>query len=558
MRTDLARPMPPPASRAVRPRVVTGALVVVLAAALAAASAAGCGVTRGDVLSLGAAGSGPPSDAGTAGSGSDVGPTDAGLPPGGLFFISPDGDDANPGTEAAPWRTFAHALPLLQPGLTLVLEDGVYAGATTGYLQVFCGTNAVDGTATRPITVRAQNERRAFLRGEGGGAPIELSACSNWVVEGLHAEGADVLGETGDEAGSVVVLTHGCSNVVLRRLVAARPNRYLTASVYVIAHAATNVLVEECEALDYHYYGFHAYDTTHTIFRRDYAHSRDVADITGGAPTSNVAQGDIGFLLTKSLNGVIENCVAEHVNDGFTIVGTRDMGGKVQPAHDQILGSVANDVTHAGVVLDSRCAGTRPCNKGDQIVSDPLLSNVVTRHGALGVSCQGGVRIQIENASIFDVTDAGIVFGQDTENLGLASSAFARASLVTAPGAAMGFRSTGQVDWSFSRCNSFGPAQSFAPRDAHVVNSTEIDPQLGGCLVDVPDASSLKTSGIGANIVFRFEDGQLTTTKLWDQATGQFPCGAVVAGLNDASRADVSCLSVGARLHVGAMGCAIP
>ena len=30
--------------------------------------------------------------------------------------------------------------------------------------------------------------------------------------------------------------------------------------------------------------------------------------------------------------------------------------------------------------------------------------------------------------------------------------------------------------------------QSFAPRDAHVVNSTEVDPQLAGCVVAVPDA----------------------------------------------------------------------
>ena len=154
--------------------------------------------------------------------------------------------------------------------------------------------NAMSGTPDQPITVRAQNERRAFLRGEGGGAPIELSACSNWVVEGLRAEGADVAGEMGDEPGSVVVLARACGNVVLRRLLAGHPNRYLQASVYVLAHAAANVVVEECEALDYHYYGFHAYDSQHPIFRRDYAHSRDVADLARAAsrrPPSRRATG---------------------------------------------------------------------------------------------------------------------------------------------------------------------------------------------------------------------------------------------------------------------------
>jgi hypothetical protein len=536
-----------------------------------------CGATRGDVLSSGRAGtnalpdSGLPDLGGVAGMGGagtgNVGGAGTGVAAGDgtVLYISPDGNDANPGTEAAPWKTFAHALPLLGPGVTLVLEDGVYSSATTGYLQAFCGTNALNGLPDRPVTVRAQNERRAFLKGEGAGVPVELSGCSNWVLEGLRGEGADVPNEMGDEPGSVFVLTRS-TNIVLRRLLGAHPNRYLTASVFVIGHAAANILVEECEAVDFHYYGFHAYDTQHIVFRRSYAHSRDVQDVLGGTPTAAITTGDGGFLLTKSSNSVIENCVAEHVADGFTIAGSRTvMDGKVQPQRDQILASMANDVTR-GFLLESRCNNTKPCNKGDQIVSDPLLSNDVVRRAVLGFFSEGGVRIQIENASIFDVSDTGIVFGQSAENVGLASSAFARASVVTTTASMYGFRAMSQVDWSFSRCNAFGPTTSFAPRDPHVVNSTEIDPQMGGCYVVVPDASPLKNAGaagagIGANIVFRTEDGQLTATKLWDQTTGQFPCGATVPGVNDANRADVSCIGVSARLHVGVpgpLGCAIP
>jgi hypothetical protein len=525
---------------------------------------AGCGPTRGAVLSSGRAGTSGLPDAsfpdlgaaGTGGAGVGVGGAD-----GTVLYLSPDGSDDGLGTEDSPWKTFARALPRLGPGRTLVLKDGTYSSATTGYLQAFCGMNTQNGTADRPVTVRAQNERRAFLKGEGAGAPIELSGCSNWVLEGLRGEGADVPNEMGDEPGSVVVLTHA-TNIVLRRVLAAKPNRYLTASVFVVGRASANILAEECEAVDFHYYGFHAFDTQHMVFRRCYAHSRDVPDVAGGTPTANVTTGDGGFLLTKSSNSIIENCVAEHVADGFMIAGSRTvMDGKVQPQRDQILGSIAADVTRAGFVLESRCANTKPCNKGDQIVSDPLLSNDVVRRAALGFFSEGGVRIQIENASIFDVTDTGIVFGQDAENMGLASSAFARATVVTTTASTsnFGFRAMGQVDWSFSRCNAFGPTTSFAPRDAHVVNSTEIDPQMGGCYVVVPDASPLRVgAGIGANIAFRTEDGLLTTTKLWDQTTGQFPCGATVAGVNDATRADVSCIGAAARLHVGAAGCPIP
>jgi hypothetical protein len=92
----------------------------------------------------------------------------------------------------------------------------------------------------------------------------------------------------------------------------------------------------------------------------------------------------------------------------------------------------------------------------------------------------------------------------------------------------------------------------------------QVDPMLGACLVYVPPGGPLATAGvggvpIGARIIDRLENGQPTGTKLWDPVTGAFPCGATVNGLNDASRGDVSCIGVHARLNVGANnGCALP
>ncbi|HVU51220.1 MAG TPA: hypothetical protein VHL80_11065, partial [Polyangia bacterium] len=481
------------------------------------------------------------------------------------YYISPDGSDGNPGTSpTAPWKTFGHALPALAPGSTLVLLDGTYTSGTTDLLQVFCGMNAVNGTPAQPITVRAMNERQAFILGNGvAGAPVELSACANWVLEGLHAEEADLPGETGDEPGSVFVITH-CTNVVLRRLLGAHPNRYLTASVYVIAHGVANVLVEECEAVDFHYYGYDAYDSTRIVFRRDYAHSRDTPDVPGGQPTKPTTRGDGGFLLTKSLSAIIENCVAEDVEDGFIILASQSaQNGKAQPMRDQLLGDVANGVFRSGFFLDSQCVGPNgrpemPCDEGDQIVSSATLSNVVSRGGAFGITVQGGVNNNVAYASIFDASDTGVSFSLDPINAGLQSSAYVHTTLVAAPSAAFGFHSTGQYNWSFTQVDSFGPAMSFVPKDSHLMNGTTTDPQLGACFVYTPPGSAAKAAGLGANIVYQTVDGAVTTNKLWDQTTGAFPCGAVVPGLNDASLSDVSCMGVGARLHVGAMGCAIP
>jgi hypothetical protein len=493
---------------------------------------------------------------------------DVAVPTTALLYLSPTGADTNPGTEAAPWRTFARALPVLGPGQTLVLLDGTYDGMTTGYLQAFCGTNAQNGTPALPITVRAQHERRAFLQGDGSGAAVELSGCANWIVEGIYAAGADVAGEMGDEPGSVFVLTHGCSNVVLRHVVGARPNHFLTASVFVVAHSAANVLIEESEALDFHYYGFHAYDSLGMVFRRDYANSRNGADIVGGAPTMNPTTGDGGFWVGKSRGAIIENCIAENVADGFLVAASRnDMGGRIQPAHDLVLGCIASQVTR-GFVLDSRCNGTRPCNRGDQIVSDPLLSNDVAVGSAQGFASQGVVAGVIENATSINASDTGLALLLEAENVGLTSSAIARQSLaVTGAGVGaavppFGFHAAGQASWQFARCNSFGAMTAFAPMDGHVMAGGVLDPMLGGCLVYVPSGSPMKGQGgapdIGANVVYRYQGGVLTGEKLWDQTSGAFPCGAVIPGLSDAANIDASCVGVGARLHVGAGGCAVP
>jgi len=70
---------------------------------------------------------------------------------------------------------------------------------------------------------------------------------------------------------------------------------------------------------------------------------------------------------------------------------------------------------------------------------------------------------------------------------------------------------------------------------------------------------------IGANIVHRYKDdgsGLDCTQKLWNQTTGQFPCGATVAGLNDdpngSTTATQACINVHKRLNVGVNGCTIP
>ena len=122
--------------------------------------------------------------------------TGATVAKGATYYLSPNGNDSNPGTTAdRPWRTFDKVLNAsrpLRPGDTVVLLDGTYTRQTTGLPHVDCGPtgNAPNGTPDRPVVVRAQHERQAVLqsdgsvpdsawKGTGGGASRELRSSRN-------------------------------------------------------------------------------------------------------------------------------------------------------------------------------------------------------------------------------------------------------------------------------------------------------------------------------------------------------------------------------------------
>jgi hypothetical protein len=71
----------------------------------------------------------------------------------------------------------------------------------------------------------------------------------------------------------------------------------------------------------------------------------------------------------------------------------------------------------------------------------------------------------------------------------------------------------------------------------------------------------MKTAGrngadIGATILYRYQNGSLTSQPLWDTLTGAFPSGVLVTGVNDV--AAQSAFDVHRRLNVNVAGCAFP
>ncbi|MEV8440552.1 carbohydrate-binding protein [Actinosynnema sp. NPDC051121] len=80
-------------------------------------------------------------------------------PPADALYVAVDGDDAYPGTVAAPLRTIQRAVDLAQPGFTIHVRGGTYAPSTNIQLLK-------NGTASQPITLRAHDGERVIIDGE--------------------------------------------------------------------------------------------------------------------------------------------------------------------------------------------------------------------------------------------------------------------------------------------------------------------------------------------------------------------------------------------------------
>lgn len=88
------------------------------------------------------------------------------------FYVSPSGDDGNPGTLAAPWRTVQKAASTVPAGSTVLLRGGIYREK----VEVAVSGNANDG----PVVFKAHPGEEPVLDGSGlavapGGATALLA-----------------------------------------------------------------------------------------------------------------------------------------------------------------------------------------------------------------------------------------------------------------------------------------------------------------------------------------------------------------------------------------------
>ena len=483
-----------------------------------------------------------------------------------IFYVAPDGDDANPGTARdKPWKTLVHATSSLRPGQTLELLSGDYTLGTTGLLSVDCTGAPGSGKPGAPIEVRAETERGAVLHGDGAAVPLDIWSCSNWIIEGLtltNEHNPDVA--KGTDVGTVAMI-HGGHDITLRRLLMERPNHFRHSHVLRVLEAA-RVLVEECETYDFFHNAFETVRSQAVTFRRNYFHSRYATSVPNVVAVDDPTRGEIALQIEESSTALLENNVAEVVASGFSIVGRAIGSVYTDPSPypvsgARLYGNLVRDASQNGFKVETRCDEAMPCTVPERIVTDTLIVGGVALQAATGVSVDTAPGTRVDNMTLVDVTN-GVALKRGPGNVGLDFSASAARSVVRGF-SGVAFWASDTADWSFDHCAALAPgteAVAYSPNDARVLlplTPTDAD----ACVAYLGPQSPLRGAAgadgdVGANVIYRTVDGTLTREPLWDPLTGAFPCGAIVAGINDDP--SQSCSGVHERLRIGTPQCALP
>jgi len=437
------------------------------------------------------------------------------------YYISPTGSDGAAGTTGAPKKTFAHCIGLLNPGDTLILKDGTYNATNSGYPSIV-GKN---GTSLNRITIKAENERQAFISGNGT-QPFVVVNCSYLTIEGIRVRNIDAQ-INGVTSGSPLAFG-SCNNLIVRRMLSTHNNRYYNGSI-IDLYLVNDSLFEENECYWYHRNGFGGVQSN-CIFRRNYVNSRHYPDLAGGYPSSSGeaggVTGDSGLLVYPGSYNTFENNIAEDVSCAF------DIQGYGASLNNQYLGNIALNCTQ-GLKFNTRTEAP-----GSNVQNTYVENNVCLNCRSTGIYLRTTTNTTVKNCTVINNVGVGAFFADLYGGYaGDGSSSVFATNVLVANNLGMGFSISGQSSWSLNYCNAYNSGTPFTPvaSDSHITNERTIDPQLAGAKIWIPPTSPMKGTGlngadIGANIIYKYQDGILTGNLLWGPS---FPHGAIIAGVND-------------------------
>ena len=106
----------------------------------------------------------------------------------GTYYVSPAGSDSNSGSSSAPFKTIQKAANIVNAGDTVIVENGTYTDTDGDGSVVHCTRG---GTASAPVTFKAQNKWGAVVDGQNNATNTGFDIVANYIqIEGFEIKGA--------------------------------------------------------------------------------------------------------------------------------------------------------------------------------------------------------------------------------------------------------------------------------------------------------------------------------------------------------------------------------
>jgi Endopolygalacturonase len=319
--------------------------------------------------------------------------------PGKVYYVATDGDDGNPGTQEAPWRTIQKAADSLMGGETVWVREGVY--------EEFVTIKSSGSAAAGYITFQAFPGEKPVIDGSnlsissGRSALVQIRGANYIVVEGFEIRGLSSASSSEYPAG--IRVQDGGSNIHI-----------LNNEVHRIANSSP----------DGNAHGIHVYGNSKTPLSQIRVSGNQVHHLILGSSESLTISGNVdGF-------AVEGNVVHDNNNIGIDIAGF--YGACSSPCVDQARnGTVADNIVYNISSASNPAYGTGSYSAGG-IYADGA-SNVVIERNRVYASNFGieiasenfgksTSRITVRNNYIYSNDGAGIIMGGSGTDNGGASS----------------------------------------------------------------------------------------------------------------------------------------
>jgi len=449
-------------------------------------------------------------------------------------------------------------------GDTLVLLNGTYTESNSTFPSINCNSGANNGTSAQHITITAQTERQAFLNGNGSANMFEMDNCHYWDIVGLRIKSTDFNAQTGE-----TFLLRTSSYITVRRMLISHDNRYVNASLIFLGNT-TDSLIEENELYYFHRHGISLYYSNSNVIRRNYINSRGYQDYgypncpsTPAYCSATPDRGEAAINIYPGSNNIAENNISEgnlsllNIEAFDTSMGNQGFGnmsiGDVGPLLARARGSDLNYMPQ-NTYVENMVAINAGTSYGQSVYGDSFWLRA-----AKNAVCDHCTFLNSTESGLWADTEVGQP-GDGAPSLTITNSIFAGAqdAVHGGYGLVIGAEWTKTVDHIITYQNLTNYS-GVTPTNSY----TSTNPGLGACYLWVPDGAFAKAKGtsssdIGATVLYKYQNGKITSNKLWNTDGSATFAGATIAGIND-NASGFGLVNVASRLHIGAAnGCTFP